>query len=175
MELETIRCVVSGLTDGTIGVNAMIDGLTLEGGDARPDHVTVYDSVRHGWVARKTFALTNMNATLPGVAVFVTNVEVLTPEIETVVRDAHITVALAHLAEKSATEVGNYNALQTIRAILRFLRAFSANGNATMRTRNGIIVERIDEIVPQSVAAIKDDVFIGASVEVTFYVRETSP
>lgn len=177
MELETIRCVVAGLNDGTIGANAMIDGLTLEGGDTRPTHVTVYDSVRHGWVARRDFSLTNLNVTLPALAVFVGQpVQILNPEVETVVRNGHVSITIAHLELKSATETGIYSALQVNRALLRFCKLFSGNSNAaTFRTRNGIILQAITNIAPQSIAAVKDDAFIGAATEIEFLVRETSP
>lgn len=175
MELETIRCVVAGLGDGTIGINALIAALTLEAGDARPPNLTIYNSVQHGWVARKAFALSGLNVTLPALAVFASDVEIKDAEVETAVRDGWVTVTLAHLAEKSATETGNYNALQTNRAILRFCKLFSANSNLAMRTRNGVILQAIAEIKPDSIAAVKDDVFIGAATTVKFLVRETSP
>jgi hypothetical protein len=175
MELETIRCLVDGLNDPTIGINAMIDALGLESGDVTPPHVTVYDSARHGWLARRAFALANLDVTMPALAVMVQSIDVSTPEIETVVREAYITITVADLDENSATQTANYSALQRRRALLRFLSRFSANGNLAMRTRNGVIVRCITEIKPESVAAVKDDVFIGATTDVTFLVRETAP
>lgn len=173
MQLELIRCVVAGATDLTIGINTRIAALTLEVGDTLPPNVDVYDCVRHGWVARKTFALEGLNIALPVIAIFVGTLE-LDPEVETYVRDGHIPVTFAYLDERSDTEVGLYNALQTNRAIGRFLRLFSHNSNETMRTRNGIIVQAITELSQDQVAAEKGDVFIGAATTATFLVRETS-
>jgi hypothetical protein len=117
----------------------------------------------------------NLDVTMPALAVMVQSIDVSTPEIETVVREAYITITVADLDENSATQTANYSALQRRRALLRFLSRFSANGNLAMRTRNGVIVRCITEIKPESVAAVKDDVFIGATTDVTFLVRETAP
>lgn len=175
MELETIRSCAAGAADGAHGINAQIAALTLDGADARPANVTLYTSLTAGWVARRTFAIAGLNVSLPAVAIYVGDSAELEPEVATVYRDGHFPVVFAYLDEKSASETGTLNALYTNRAILRFLTWFNHNAQAaTVRTRNGIIVQACTNLTQAPIAAVKGDVFIGAITQATFKVRETS-
>lgn len=139
MELEVIRMCAAAAADNAIGVNAMIDTLTLDGQDTRPGHVHVYNSVDDGFVARRAVPEQGGNITFPALAVMVYD-PITFSEVRTTVRDGRFPVAFAYLQRDSDSAKGNRSALYTNRAILRFLSRFLAPTAAAqaLRLRNGV-------------------------------------
>src|SRR4051794_21284258 len=130
MELETLRMHAAAAADATIGVNAMIDALPIEGGDVRPPHVTIYTSLDEGagWVARKAVSEKGDGITFPALAIFLHATSV--KEVMTSVRDADVAVVLAYIARSADNPKTQRDSLYTDRAMLRFLRRFADNANA---------------------------------------------
>jgi hypothetical protein len=140
VELETIRMSATAAADATIGINAMIDALPLDGADTRPPHVTVYNSVDHPWVARREFPEQDPNITYPAVAVMLAQ-QLVVREVMTSNRDAEATVLFAYIERASDSAKLTRDTLYTNRAMLRFLTRFSSNASgSTFRSRGGVLM-----------------------------------
>lgn len=176
MMLEAIRCLVAGLTDATIGVNTMLAAATLESGDARPADVTVYDSVRHGWVARRSYHHETDAATLPALVVLVPDSASTAAQVMTVVRDGELPVFVGYIRRTEDAAAGNVAAMITQRCVKRTLRRFFANENAAMRARNGIVVGAVLGDLEEFDTETKfGEAVVTAGLQLTLHVRETSP
>jgi hypothetical protein len=174
MELETISMCAAGAADGTIGVNTMIDALTINAGHLRPAHVTIYNSVDHGWVARRAVPEDGGGVTFPALAVLVAE-PITLDEVQSVVRDGHFPVGFAYLQKLSDSAKGNRDALYTSRAVLRFLSRFANNAAAVSRAMNGIqIVCPVDTKQPP-VSEPWGGALVTAVTVVKWLVRETAP
>jgi len=139
MELPVIRMCAAGASDATIGVNAMLDALTLDGSDTRPAHVTIYNSVDHGFVARRKVPQDGGGIIFPAVAILIPD-PVSLYEVRTSVRDGVFPVGFAYLQKASDSASGNRDGLYTNHAIARFLTRFLAPTapSQALRTRAGV-------------------------------------
>lgn len=174
MELEVLRMMAAAAADATIGINAMIDGLPVEGADERPPHVTLYNSVEHQWVRRKSFPESGHGLTFPAVAIRLAS-PLQVEQVMTTVRDAQVPVMFAYLVRDAETLEGSFDALQTNRAILRFLRRLADNAGAAFRTRNG--VQLINPVPSTSQGLTEqqwDKAFVAAATITTWLARETA-
>lgn len=165
--------------DPTIGVNAMIAALALDGSDPRPSAVTVYNAMDHGWVARRMVPEQGSGITFPALAVFVSQPARL-DEVHTVVRDAHYPVAYAYVTLNSDSAKGNRDAAYTMRALLRTLRLFHAPTptGAGLRQHNGIGIippNGPDATTQPPVYETWGSAIVTAVTQVEYLVRDTSP
>lgn len=179
MELALVRALYTGLTDPTIGINAMIAGLTKDTStDVLPSSVTVYNYVDHPWVARKKVNHDEVEAghiTFPSVAVFLAQPPTIDPEIATVYRDGKYPVVLGYFTIEPDEVKRMRAALYVNRALLRFLTQFNSNANAAMRFRNNVNVYRALDIT-QVVPFVKwEAAILAAATQVTFHCREHQP
>jgi hypothetical protein len=174
MELETISLCAAAAADATIGVNAMIDALTMNAGHVRPSHVTIYNSVDHGWVSRRMVAEDGGNVSFPALAILVAE-PIKLDEVQTVVRDGHFPVGFAYLQKLSDSAKGNRDALYTSRAVLRFLTRFADNAAVAARHANGIQIVCPEDTKQPPVSEAWGGALVTAVTVVTWLVRETSP
>ena len=177
MKLEAMRCIRDGLADATNGINAKLAALTLDGADTRPANPTRAFDVDDAWVARRSLNAEDTSVTLPALAVFQFEpLQVGNAEILTVVRDASVRVAFAYLLKKQDSDEAVRDGLYFNRALLRWFAWFMSNDQTSaFRTKNGIIIRTVTDIVQPDVvedwgAAVCTAVTFG-----TFHLRETSP
>lgn len=137
MKLETIRLVAAAAADPTLGVNAMLAGLTLMTGDPRPANVTIYNAADHGWVARRMIPEEASGITFPALAVFLVKSSTF-DEVPSQVRDGHLPIGLAYVENASDSAKGNRDAMYTEMAILRFLARLESPAADSLRQVNDV-------------------------------------
>lgn len=137
MKLEAIRLNALAAADPTIGVNAMLAALTLMPGDARPDPVTIYNAVDHGWVARRTVPEDGAGVTYPALAVLLVKPAQF-DEVPSNVRDGHIPIGFIYLQKASDTSKGLRDAFYTELAILRFLARLESPAGDALRVTGDV-------------------------------------
>lgn len=180
MELEAIRAVYAGLTDPTIGINAMIDGLVKDTvTDNLPAHVTVYNYVDHPWVARKKLnkdEIENGHVSVPAVAVFLARPAAIDAKVQTVHRNGDFPIVVAYFTTEPDETKRMRDALYVNRAMLRFLTKFDDNANATMRFRNNVNLFTLQEPVTQTTPFVPwEAAILSAATEFTYHCREHLP
>jgi hypothetical protein len=178
MKLEVVRLIKAGLADATYGINAKIAALTLDGTDTRPTVPNRYYDVDHKWLARRQVNDDDTDTiTFPALAVFqFAPLEVLTPEVMTVVRDAEIQIAFAYLVKKQDSAAAVRDALYFNRALLRWFNWFMHNDQTSaFRTKNGVIIRSVENLQQDDVLEEWGSADCVASTIATFRVRETSP
>lgn len=173
MELETIRMCAIAAADPTIGVNAMLAALPLDGTDTRPDPVTIYNSVDHGWVARQVAPEDGGGVTFPALAILIAE-PIAFDEVHTVTRDGHLPVGFAYVQNLSDSAKGKRDALYTNRAVLRFLTRFASNASAALRQRGGIGLINPSSTTQPPVNQQWGGGLVTALTVVTWFTRETS-
>lgn len=175
MMLESYRMLDAGAKDVTIGLNAMIAALALDGSDQRPANVTIYNAADHPWVARKSFPANDPSVTLPAFVIAPGDPADIMPEVETIVRDGHLHLVLAHISERADSAFAARDGMYVGRAALRFLKRFNDNANIAFRTRNGIVMRSCTELRMPAVAALFEDRVVTAPLVLTYLVRESAP
>lgn len=171
MRLETIRMNAAAADDATIGVNAMLAALPLDGSDTRPPNVTIYNQVDHPWVARRAINLPGDAVTFPALAILAQPSTV--HQVMTSVRDAEIPIVFAYLV-KADTAVNQRHASYTTRALMRFLRLFTDNAGASFRARNGVqLINPMDDVRQGESIQPWDKALAIAATEITWLARET--
>lgn len=179
MELEVIRAVSAGLQDATIGINAMIDGLTLDTiGDAPPSHVTVYNYTDHSWVARKKInhdEVENGHISLPAVAVYLEAPPQLEPVVRTIYRDGDYPIAISYVTIEPDEVKRMRDALYVNRAVLRFLTRFDSDAHASMRFRNNVNLYVQKSLVQFTPFVRWEAAILAASTIPTYQCREHQP
>src|SRR5947209_8600308 len=96
MEIEAVRMCAAALADSVIGVNAMLDAVTIDDIDTRPTPLTIYNSVDHRWVARKSVPEKDPNIVFPALAVLL-SAPLSLREVGTAVRDGDVTIMFAYI------------------------------------------------------------------------------
>ena len=176
MLVELVYSLNAGLEDGTIGLNAQFDTLSVVSGHAVPPDVTFYNQIEHKWVARRKVTTEDTGVSYPAVAIFQSAPGSVDGEVETIVRDGDWPITFAYLAKRSDSALGARDGGYTMRCLPRFLRDYMENSNVAARTVNGIIVSQIigDLQVPP-ILEEWDKAEIVAALTATFRCRETSP
>lgn len=175
MELEVIRMVAAALAHDTIGVNAKLPGVPRDVGDEQPSDVTIADSTRDGWVARRKVA-SGSNAVLPAIAVSVFRPAELDGEIGTIIRDGTFDVLLEHVVRNSDTALATQDGLYRMRAAMRTLGEFHKPIYAsTLRTRNGVLLLACTKLHEVSTWSEREDAVVTAALIVSYSVRDSQP
>lgn len=176
MKLETVRLIKAALADATNGINAKIAELVLDGTDSRPANPTRYFDVDDRWLARRQVNDDDLlTVTFPALAVFqFAPLEIITPEVQTYVRDADLKIAYAYLVKKQDSKVAVCDALYFNRALLRWHRWFMSNDQtAAFRTKNGIIIRWAGKIEQDDVDEQWGSANCIGTTVITYRVRET--
>lgn len=175
MELDVVRMVAAALMHPTWGVNVALPAVPRDVGDDAPPAVTVYDSTRHGWIARREISLKSIDAQLPALAVAIYKPAPIDGEIQTVFRDGTFDVLIEYFARADQSELASQQGLYTMRAVLRTLAEFHRPANADARVRNGVVLRVCSQIGQAPVYAERADVVVTAALLATYRVRDTSP
>lgn len=173
MELEAIRMMAAAAADPTIGVNAMLAGVPLDGDDERPLPLSIYNSVDHGAIARQAIPGKGSGLNFPALAVYVATSATLA-QVGTVVRDGHFPIALSYIDLESDSAKGNRDACYAMRAAARFLTRLARSEAAALRSRGGVqLIAPVD--TKQSPVYQKWDAgIVQTMLVVTWLVRETA-
>ncbi len=174
MELEVIRMCAAGAADPTIGINAMLAGIPLDGDDERPGTLQIYNSVDHGPIARRAVPAHDSGLVFPALAIYVADAATL-EQVRTVVRDGEFPIAFSHIELESDSAKGNRDACYTTRALLRFLTRFVRNEGAAFRKRGGVqLIEAVGPVRQSPIYQKWDHGLVQSTTVVTWRVRETA-
>lgn len=184
MQLPVIRACAAGVTDPMIGINAMIDGLTLDDpADVRPAHVRIYNYVDDAWVSNKMLQMEEVRngiITLPALILYIEQPPTIEAEVGAAtptIRNGEFTVVFSYVSAEPASVKEVRDAFYVNWAMLKFLTLFNANTTASLalRTRGSISLFRclkLDQYTPFSPFG---EVSETATTTATFAVREHSP
>jgi hypothetical protein len=181
MELETVRANadwLNGVTTAQYSVNQLLAGVPRDGGDPVPPNVTVRDSTRHGWVARRTLPREGEALVFPVLAVMVLSDFELDGEILTTYRDGNPQVLIAYLHREVDTEKAIAAGGYTLRAVQRSFAKFNHPDHVGARTRNGIVLRVCTALREVPVGLLRQlavDLPITAALVATYAVRDTQP
>jgi hypothetical protein len=176
MILETVRMITDSLASGSApsysgSVNALLPGITRDGGDASPPSIMTYaDETRNAIVASGRYP-----TSLPSLVVTVDGNTKLNSETHSDVRDADVGLIIRYIQSNVNAATGNRDAHYTIRAVIQSVANYMKSSNVSSRVRNGIqVIECISmELVPLY-EPIEDAVCTGA-LKLVFRVRDTVP
>lgn len=174
MRLEVVRIVADWLADGTNGVNALLPGIPLDGGDSTPPVIaSIVDETRSGVAARRHFPEDHPT---PALFVFTGRDARLMGEVHTHLRDAEISVTIGYVQKAATTENGLRDAFYTMRAVERSLKKLQEQANEASRTRNNIAIIAAREFVYPNVFAEVGGLVMTAGVEAVYeLVRDYAP
>lgn len=177
MKRETIQCLKLGAADVTNGINAKIAAVSLDGVDARPTPVTVYNDIDHPWVRRRHINAEDTDVMFPAFVIFQhAPIQVIDTEVRTIVRDAYITACLAVVLKGNNEVAMSSDGQYVARATLQFLHWFMRNDQTSgFRTRNGIIIRQLVELTQDDVEIKWGGATCFAPTIAKFRVRETQP
>lgn len=175
MQLAAIRIVADWLADDSTGysVNTLLDTVELDDGDDKPGPVTVCDSTRHGWVARKHLSREGSGVQIPALAVFmggdlVANGTPQTPDL----RDGDIPIAIGYIEADGEHASGTAAGLYTMRAVKRSLYQLNLNENAASRTRNNVYLINWKEDRESEIAAKWNEAVVTTAIVTVWRVRD---
>jgi hypothetical protein len=174
MELEIVRSVADALAHPVIGVNAKLPGVPRDVTDAVPPDVSIADSTRNGWVARRTVQR-GTAAELPALAVSIARPAKLDGNIKTTFRAGEFDVLVEYVARKALSELALQQGLYTLRAALRTFGEFHRNENVAMRQRNGVHLIVCTSILQAPTWAEWDDAVVTAALVCTYTARDIQP
>lgn len=177
MQLEAIRLVadwLNGVTTGSTAysINAQLPGVPLYAGDTQPPTVTVYDSTRHPWVARRLAPEDNA-VTTPAVVVMENAAPTVDGEIDQSYRDGTFHIAVIYLIDVSDSAKGNRHALYTKRAIMRSLAQLHITDAA--RQANSIALYVCDGITLSQSLGKWGDSWLTSGLVADYTVRDLAP
>lgn len=165
MILEVVRLLGDWLNDSSNGVTAQLANIQYDAGDTAPAVGTIADETRNSQVAQGRLPST------PGMAINLSQIPFLEPEVSTVLRDGQADVVIRVGTSATATENAKRDASYVLRAAMRSLRLF----NASTRSRNGIQVFSCQQLRVVPMWAPIDDQIVTGGIEATFYFRDTIP
>lgn len=179
MHIETLRMIEAVLTDGTLGVNAQIDALTLDtpnGGtapDTRPAHVTVKTQADSDPAVREQ----DDAESFPLVMVYIPQPINGQGQVWSGIRDAQVDVIVCYVTDGGTVPGREVATDYSLRAIVRSISAglFAADKRDTAGTRNGYVISKASRLQwGPSESSMRGGVMRGA-VQFTLTVRDTNP
>jgi hypothetical protein len=179
MQLEPIRIVADWLADESTGydVNTQLLYVELDGGDTRPNPVTVHDSTRHGWVARKRLSREGLNFALPAMAVLLASqleMEGTPPTGQH--RDGEIQIAIVWVEADEEHASGTAAGLYALRAARRSLYQLNLNDYAVShRTRGNVYLKNLASMSEGEAGMKWNDAVVTAALVTTWTVRDQAP
>ena len=172
MIIETVRYVAGILADGTIGVDAKIDAIGLDGTDTRPaDLASIKNEFDDGIVARRHIP---SDETTPMLMVFQPREVELTGWVTTEVMDVlDLPVAITVVVQDADPEDANVASAYYVRAIMQSLNDRTITDG--QRTRNNVQILNhrnvvfINPFIPIGSAIMTRGVLLG------FQTRDLTP
>lgn len=175
MRLEAVRIIADWLQDATYGVNAKLDVLAYDSGDAQPsDIATVADETRNASAAFRRFdglTLPALIVTVPVDPEYRDGEQMQAPERI----DGYVTVQIRYaertLAGDDAIANGNY----VVKAVLASLRELHKNDNVASRTRNSVRLVSCEDLRELGQYEEVEDTWLLAAVQARYYVSDLKP
>ncbi len=154
------------------GVNACIDGLTLDGTDSAPPDVTVYDETRNALVARN-----EPPATLPAVIVSAAPSQIESTIIQPTSGplSGPVRILVRVVLKQSDSDEGVEDAYYILRAVVASWQYFTRNQTKWTRGDTAIIPLRDGQIEWLGMDANRDDKLVSTALVLTVQVRITTP
>ena len=174
MILEAVRIVADWLADSTNGVNALLASVPREADTAVPPAVTVFDSSRHGFVARGQ--IPESIERLPALLVSPADqsMDQVSPAARPFPADTTITLLVRYATQRQDTAQAERDASLTIRAIWRSI-GMLMQSNATTeaaRNRNSVQLWTVSSMQAATLYQDNQDTVVTGGVLVTCRVRD---
>jgi hypothetical protein len=171
MILEIIRMVTDALNDNTIGVNAHLLNIPVDGSDSVPEQiVTIVDETRNNQVAIGRYP-----TEFPALVVTLDGTQPIEGDVLSDLRNAEVTVLIRYLCKNTDTLKGNCDTYYTMRAVQRCIQDFTGSLNMVYRVRNNIQI--VDCISMEHLQLFEniEDANITGGIRATFKVRDAQP
>ena len=173
MILSALRIIVAALEDPTIGVNAQILALPLDGNDGRPSRIkyvreTTLDS---------DIVFGRLPADWPGLIVTADGATTIEGEIRNGVYQEGVgmAVAIRYATRDPDAAQANRNGLYTLTAIRRTINELFDTANQADRLRNGIYLISCREMIEGPLFEERETGTITAALVAEFVARDTAP
>jgi hypothetical protein len=181
MHAEVVQLIANALADSTIGVEAVLD-VVPRGDERRPPACQVYDEMRDGWVTRLELEeKPPESVTLPGLIVVLGGpigwkYPRGRPSRHTESQEyTEVTVGIHSIAHDDDTAEGARDVAKRLQAVRGSLNTLAQPNSHTLRTMNGVSLERLVEVQYAKLFTPIDDVIIAGAVLTTWTVREVLP
>jgi hypothetical protein len=171
MIIETIRYVAATLSDATIGINAKLAAIGLDGTDTRPaDIASINNEFDNAFVARRDVTA----ETTPLLMVFQPREAELEGWITTEKMDARdLPVAVVVVARDVDTEQVNLASAYYVRCIQQSINSVAEG--AASRTRNNIQILNWGDMIPILPYVPVGDAVMTRGLFLSFRVRDLDP
>lgn len=175
MRLEAVRIVADWLGHPSLGVNARLAVMPLDGGDPRPAPVAaILDETRHAAAAFRRFD----GVPLPALLVLVTedaalrDGEILQPGDRA---DATLTVTVRYATRAWDAATAMSDGYYVSRAVIGALRRLHDEDQVAARTRGAIRLVSCERLTPRALAEEVEDTWLLGAVEAQYYVVDLAP
>ena len=172
MILEALRITAAWLQDGTNGVNALIDGLTQDGGDSDPPDVTVLEESTSPVAARRHL---DVNTSVPVLMVVLARAVGSEGYVTTNYLSGSVTVGILYATRNADSDEGTEDALYTLRAVQQSINLLMKPANVASRTRNNVVLTHTSRMEILPVENDREDAVITHGLFVTYEARDTEP